>query len=256
MSYSKWLGAGIGWSFGGPIGAILGLALGSIVDAISDSNKQPLIGDRNYDYGRERGQPYAKPKTESGDFEVSLLILATVVIKADGKQDKRELDYVRNYFANVYGKERANHAFRLFKQVSNQNNISTRQVCLQIRNMMVHASRLQLLHFLFGIAQADGMVTEDEVKQIYTMSGYLGISSRDFESIKAMFYDSADNAYKILEISKSATDDEVKKAYRKMAKKYHPDRIMHLGPEHQKGAEEKFRQVQMAYEKLQKERGF
>ncbi|OIQ30982.1 MAG: molecular chaperone DjlA [Bacteroidetes bacterium MedPE-SWsnd-G2] len=256
MSYSKWIGAGIGWSFGGPIGAILGLALGSVVDAMSNGNNQPLIGDRDYDYGRRRGQHYTKPKTESGDFEVSLLILATVVIKADGKQDKRELDYVRNYFANVYGKERANHAFRLFKQVSNQNNISTRQVCLQIRQMMDHASRLQLIHFLFGIAQADGMVTEDEVKQIYTISGYLSINSRDFESIKAMFYDSADNAYKILEISKSVTDDEVKKAYRKMAKKYHPDRIMHLGPEHQKGAEEKFRQVQMAYEKLQKERGF
>ena len=88
------------------------------------------------------------------------------------------------------------------------------------------------------------------------MSGYLGINNRDFESIKAMFFNSKDNAYKILEIDKSATDDEVKKAYRKMAKKYHPDKVMHLGEEHQKGAEEKFRQVQEAYEMIQKERGF
>ncbi|VAV85970.1 DnaJ-like protein DjlA, partial [hydrothermal vent metagenome] len=85
---------------------------------------------------------------------------------------------------------------------------------------------------------------------------YLGISSRDFESIKAMFYSSQDNAYKILEIDKTATDSEIKKAYRTMAKKYHPDKVMHLGKEHQKGAEEKFRQVQGAYEQLQKERGF
>lgn len=155
----------------------------------------------------------------------------------------------------MYGKERANHAFQLFKNINKQN-ISTRKVCGQIREMMDHASRLQLIHFLFGIAKADGFVTEDEVKQIYTIAGYLNINSRDFESIKAMFYNSSDNAYKILEIEKSATDDEVKKAYRRMAKKYHPDRVTHLGEEHQKGAVEKFRQVQEAYEHIQKERGF
>ena len=127
---------------------------------------------------------------------------------------------------------------------------------MQIKMMMDHASRLQLLHFLFGIAKADGQVTEIEMREIYTISGYLGISSRDYESIKAMFYSSKENAYKVLEIEKSATVDDIKKAYRKMAKKYHPDRVIHLGKEHQKGAEEKFRQVQEAYEYLQKERGF
>ncbi|MCB0388011.1 MAG: DnaJ domain-containing protein, partial [Winogradskyella sp.] len=64
------------------------------------------------------------------------------------------------------------------------------------------------------------------------------------------------NAYKILEITKEATVAEIKAAYRKMAKKYHPDKVVHLGKEHQQGAEEKFRQVQAAYEQLQKERGF
>jgi DnaJ like chaperone protein len=122
--------------------------------------------------------------------------------------------------------------------------------------MMDHPSRLQLLHFLFGIAKADGIVLESEVSSIQTIANYLGISHADFESIKAMFYNSSDNAYKILEISKQATVTEIKAAYRKMAKKYHPDKVVHLGKEHQKGAEEKFRQVQAAYEQLQKERGF
>jgi DnaJ like chaperone protein len=112
------------------------------------------------------------------------------------------------------------------------------------------------MHFLFGIAKADGVVAESEVKQIYTIAGYLGISSRDYESIKAMFYNSSDNAYKVLEITKNASVDEIKKAYRSMAKKYHPDKVIHLGKEHQQGAEEKFRQVQAAYEQIQKERGF
>ena len=258
MSFAKWIGASIGWSFGGPIGAIIGLAIGSVVDTMADGNGEPLLGERQTTRGRRttyRTQPRQRPQTQSGDFEVSLLILASVVIKADGVQDQRELDFVRQQFLNMYGKERANHAFKLFKNISKQN-VSVRPVCLQIRQMMDHPSRLQLMHFLFGIAKADGTVTSDEEKQIYTIAGYLGISSRDYESIKAMFYNSSDNAYKVLEIDKSATDDEVKKAYRKMAKKYHPDKVIHLGKEHQKGAEEKFRQVQAAYEQLQKERGF
>ncbi|MCC1485213.1 TerB family tellurite resistance protein [Winogradskyella immobilis] len=261
MSFSKWIGAALGWSFGGPIGAIIGMALGSFVDNATD-NKGPLIGERQTGRSRQRtrqshpyNRPQKRPRTQSGDFEVSLLILASIIIKADGKQDQRELDFVRQQFTNMYGKERANHAFELFKRVSKQN-VSMRQVCMQIKQMMDHASRLQLLHFLFGIAKADGIVTEDELRQIYTMSGYLGINNRDYESIKAMFYSSINNAYKVLEIDKSVSDDEVKKAYRKMAKKYHPDRLGHLGEEHQEGAEAKFRQVQEAYEHIQKERGF
>ncbi|WP_111307846.1 TerB family tellurite resistance protein [Confluentibacter sediminis] len=249
MSFSKWIGAAIGWSFGGPIGAIIGLALGSVVDSMSGDKLVYEEGQRTGGYNRTQ-------QTQPGDFEVSLLILASIVIKADGKQDQRELDFVRNQFVSMYGKERANQAFRLFKEINKQQNISTRQVCLQIKQMMEHASRLQLIHFLFGIAKADGAVTEDEVAQIYTIAGYLGISHNDYESIKAMFYKSADNAYKILEIDKTATNDEIKKAYRSMAKKYHPDKVIHLGKEHQQGAEDKFKQVQQAYEHLQKERGF
>ena len=257
MSISKWIGAGLGWSFGGPIGAIIGLVIGSIIDSQATKGA-PLLGDwqtKQRSQPTYRRQAEARPQTKPGDFEVSLLILASVVIKADGHQDQRELDFVRQQFVNMYGQERANNAFKLFKGI-NQQQIPVRQVCIQIQQMMDHASRLQLLHFLFGIAKADGMVIESEVTQIYTISGYLGISSRDFESIKAMFYDSSDNAYKILEITKEATADDIKAAYRKMAKKYHPDRVVHLGEEHQKGAVEKFRQVKDAYEKIKKERGF
>ncbi|MFS4483637.1 TerB family tellurite resistance protein [Hyunsoonleella sp. 2307UL5-6] len=258
MSFSKWIGGALGWSFGGPIGAIIGLAIGSVIDSMSNSGN-PLLGERPSTQGRRRTTyrtpPRQRPQTQSGDFEVSLLVLASVIIKADGKQDQRELDYVRKQFLNMYGKDRANQAFKLFKGISKQN-VSVRPVCLQIKQMMDHASRLQLIHFLFGIAKADGTVTKDEERQIYTMAGYLGISSKDYGSIKAMFYNSKDNAYKILEINKDATVDDIKKAYRKMAKKYHPDRVIHLGKEHQDGAEEKFRQVQEAYEQLQKELRF
>ena len=91
---------------------------------------------------------------------------------------------------------------------------------------------------------------------IEQIAQYLRISKNDYESIKAMFYNSREEAYKILEIEKGASPLAIKKAYRKMAKKFHPDKVQHLGEEHQKGAEEKFRKVQQAYEQLQCELGF
>jgi DnaJ like chaperone protein len=243
-NFSKWIGATLGWSFGGPLGAALGFILGSVVDGV-----------------KFQTEPYNSPKTrqktqtQSGDFEVSLLVLAAIVIKADGNIDQRELRFVRQQFISMYGKTRAANAFKLFNGIIKKNDISTRQISLQIRRYMDHPSRLQLLHFLFNIAKADGFVNDLEEEKIRQISSYLGINSRDYASIKAMFYDNSDAHYKILEISKSATDIEVKKAYRKMAKKYHPDKVRHLGVEHQKGAEEKFKQIQKAYETIQAERG-
>jgi DnaJ like chaperone protein len=249
--FAKWLGAGVGFTLGGPIGAIIGYTLGSFVDGISIQD----FTQEQEEYQRQtRQQRGPRVHATSGDFEISLLILASVVIKADGRVDQRELDYVRMHFVKMYGKERANHAFKLFKGIIKRQ-ISTRQVCLQIRQYMSHSSRLQLIHFLFGIAQADGTVTSSEENEIRKIASYLYINEYDYNSIKAMFFDESDSAYKILEISKSATDDEVKKAYRKMAKKYHPDRLQNVGKEHVEGAKEKFQKIQAAYEKIKVERG-
>ena len=230
MSVSKWIGASIGWAFLGPIGGILGLVLGSMFDPLS-----------------KKGSSSYNARTRSGDFEISLLVLSAIVIKADGIKDKRELDYVRNHFIRMYGRTRANNAFKLFKKLNNLSKIPTRKVCFQIKSMMDHPSRLQLLHFLFGVAKADGIVLESEVLMINKIATYLGINNSDFESIKAMFYEDIDSAYRILEINSTASNQEIKNAYRRMAKKYHPDKVAHLGSEHQKGAEEKFKKVQEAY---------
>ncbi len=249
-SFSKWLGAGLGFTLGGPIGALIGFGIGSFVDEfnIEDYSKDKKKYQRKIEGSRR------SINTQSGDFEISLLVLASIIIKSDGKVDQRELDFVRSQFLSMYGKERANNAFRLFKEIVKKQ-VSARQVCIQIREHMPHASRLQLLHFLFGIAKADEYVTENEVDEIRKIAGYLYINQYDFESIKAMFYDASDNAYKILEIEKSATNDDVKTAYRKMVKKYHPDKLRDLGEEHLKGAKEKFQNIQDAYEKIKKERG-
>jgi len=247
--FAKWLGAGAGFTLGGPIGAIVGFVVGSFIDGISVED----FKEEQQEYQKRQHQG-TRGRATSGDFEISLLILASVVIKSDGKIDQRELDYVRMYFVKMYGKERANHAFKLFNGIIKKQ-ISTRQVCLQIRQYMSHATRLQLIHFLFGIAQADGQVTGNEEQEIRKIASYLYINEYDYSSIKAMFYNESDSAYKMLEITKEATNDEVKKAYRKMAKKHHPDKLQNLGEEHKNGANEKFQKIQAAYEQIKKERG-
>ena len=242
--FSKWLGASLGWTFGGPIGGILGFVLGSFVDEFSDAD---IFGTQRVDQNSN---------TQTGDFEISLLVLAAIVIKSDGNIDRRELEYVRVNFIRMYGKERANKAFKLFKEIIKDQHISARQICLQINRHMPHAGRLQLIHFLFGLAEADRKVSKNEMEKIRQIAGYLNINSTDFNSIKAMFYRDTFDAYAILGVNRSATVAEIKKAYRKLVKKYHPDRLRGMGEAHIRGAEEKFRQVQVAYEVIQKERNF
>tara|TARA_B110000967_G_scaffold128018_1_gene130809 strand:+ start:5571 stop:6314 length:744 start_codon:yes stop_codon:yes gene_type:complete len=243
-NFTKWLGAGLGWSFGGPIGAVLGYLIANAVEGFGKKDLQEF----------QRQAQGHSDNTHSGDFEVSLLLLSSFVIKADGKIDPRELDFVRSYFVKMYGKDRANHAFRLFKGIIKNEAISPRQICLQIQHQMQHAARLQLMHYLFALAKADEIVTSEELDMLHKIAGYLNINPRDFESIKAMFYSDSQSAYKILEIEKTATDQEVKAAYRKMVKKHHPDKLRHLGEEHLKGAQDKFLKIQEAYEQVKKER--
>jgi DnaJ like chaperone protein len=99
-------------------------------------------------------------------------------------------------------------------------------------------------------------VHPDELTTIESIAGYLGVSIADFNSLKAMYFKDTNSDYKILEIEPSASDEEVKKAYRKMAVKFHPDKVAALGEEVQHAAKEKFQKVQEAYENIKKHRGF
>lgn len=240
----KWILAVMGYMFFRYPGAILGFILGTVIDNWNRSSK----GFNSV--FTSQGQTVSP-----GDFELNLLSLASLVIKADGQVSQTELDYVRAYFVQAYGKERANATFRTFNEVIKNREISAQRIGLYLQQRTKYEVRLQILHFLFSIAQADGNVSDSELSQLQSIARFLALNNRDFESIKAMFFKSADNAYKILEIEKSATDAEVKKAFRTMAKKYHPDKLQHMDAAYQKGAQDKFTKVQEAYEQIQKERG-
>ena len=242
----KWLGAILGFSFRGFFGAVVGYLIGSLIDSLVGSK-----GGSNFKTVFKQQGETVSP----GDFELNLLSLCSIVIKADGTVSPRELDYVRQYFVQAYGKERANATFRTFNDVIKNREVDASRICHYLVQRTRYEVRLQILHFLFSIAQADGLVSEPEVNQIAQIAGYLRLNRNDFESIKAMFFKNAGSAYKILEIEKTATDAEVKKAYRDMAKKYHPDKLQHMDEAYRQGAEEKFKNVQEAYETIQKERG-
>ncbi|PQJ31623.1 molecular chaperone DjlA [Nonlabens arenilitoris] len=189
------------------------------------------------------------------DFELHLLSLTSIVIKADGQVSDSELRYVRNYFIQSYGEQRASQIFKIFNEVVKKRELNAARICQFLNARTRIESRIQILHFLFGIAQADGNISNSELRVLEQIAGYLRLTQRDFVSIKAMFVKDRDNAYKILEIDKSVPDHEVKKAYRTMAKRYHPDKLMDMDEAYRKGAEEKFRKVQEAYEIVRKERG-
>ncbi|MSQ78340.1 MAG: molecular chaperone DjiA [Flavobacteriaceae bacterium] len=246
--YAKWLGSGLGWAVAGPLGGVLGFVLGSVVEAGSQEH-QPDTGQ-----GRVGGGFRNPMQGSTGDFTAALLVLCAAVMKADGKVVAGELDYVREFFKRNFGKEHTEGRMLMLRDLLKQN-IPVREVCQQIRSNVDHASRVQMLHFLFGIATADGHVHSTEVEVIKNIAAWLGISQQDFESLKAMFYKDSGSAYKILECEPTATEEELKKAYRKMAIKYHPDKVAHLGEEYQKDANELFKQVQQAWETVKKERG-
>lgn len=236
--FGKWLGGGLGFVMGGPIGAMLGFLVGSVVDSTR-------VTAGAYSQGTGVTTP--------GAFGVSLVVLIAAVMKADGKIVKSELDYVKEFFIRQFGRESAAEATIMLRDLLKQD-IPLMDVCLQIKNNMDYSSRLQLLHLLYGVSIADGYVNQDEAALIEKIAVNIGLSKSDFLSIRNMFIPETDSSYKILEIERTATDEEVKKAYRKMAMKYHPDKVSHLGEDFKKAADEKFKKVNEAYEKIKKER--
>ena len=236
--FGKFLGGGLGFVMGGPIGGLLGFLVGSVID--STTQDSTVYTSR-------------PARVTQGDFTMSLIVLVAAVMKADGKVVKSELDFVKQFFIRQFGKESAKEALLIMKDIIKQD-IPVRDICLQIGRNMDYSSRLQLMHLLFNISLADTTIHPKEIELLEKISGAMGIASNDFLSIKNMFIPETDSSYKILEIDPSSTNDEVKKAYRRMAMKYHPDKVNHLGDEFRKSADEKFKKVNEAYEKIKKER--
>lgn len=235
--YAKWIGGGLGAVLGGPIGGLLGFALGSMFDKMNSGNYE------------------ASPSLQQGGgFVASLLVLTAAVMKADGKVLRSELDFVKKFLAQQFGEKESLMHLQTLKEILKED-IDVRKECYQIRNYLDHASRLQMMYYLWGLAAADSDIDPSERSLLAHISTYLRISQKDYDSLKAMYLKDTSSAYKVLEVTPDASNDELKKAYRKMAVKYHPDKVSHLGKDIQSAAEEKFQKLSEAYEQIKKERG-
>ena len=236
----KWILAILGYSYLRFPGALLGFFVGGAIERLYNPSSS-----------------WIKVRTQNLNpeiFQLNLLALAATIIKADGIVKKQELQFVRNFFISNYGPQKARTIFEKFNEEIKKDKQNISDLTEIFIKQAQYETRLQILHFLFGVANADGVVSQTELNKVEQISAALGIRQSDMQSIKAMFIKDIDNAYTILEIISSATDDEVKKAYRTMAKKYHPDKLRSKDPALIKGAKEKFQKVQEAYEVIQKER--
>lgn len=237
----KWITAFLGYSFFRFPGALLGFFIGGIVERFFYSSGS---------WSQQRVQT-----NRPAAFQLNLLALAATVIKADGAVKKQELQFVRNFFITNYGPQNANSIFERFNAEVKKEKQNIPELTRIFNQSTLYETRLQILHFLFGVVNADGSISQPELSKVEQIAAALGIRPHDLESIKAMFIKATDSAYKILDIPQTATNEEVKKAYRAMAKKYHPDKLQSKDPALVKGAQEKFQKVQEAYEAIQKERG-
>lgn len=240
MGLGKWIAGALGWAMFGPIGGILGYYFTSRLERLAES-ATVYTEDQSWNQGQRNS------------FLMSLLVLSATVIKADGKTTSQELSTLRSFFARNFGAQAADEASEIVNELL-QKDYNLYEVCSQIRSCMDYSQRLQLYHYLVALGASDGL-HQREVAILETIATYIGLSKSEVDSIFAQFRPSNDGNYKILEITPEATDDEVKKAYRKMAVKYHPDKVATLGEDVQKAAEEKFKAISQAYDAICKERG-
>lgn len=272
-SAGKWIGGMLGWITGGPMGALVGVALGYLFDKGLDSvnNRRNSgtyesatgfgMGSGNYRRANTGGT--ACDEGQRNSFMFALLVLASYIIKADGKIMHSEMETVRNFLRQNFGEAAKTQGDQIMmslfeeqkRQGSRQFKNTVAQCCEQIAANMDYSQRLQLLNFLAIIAQADGRVDANEVMAMKECAQWMRMSSTDVDSMLNLRGDSLEEAYKVLGVSPNATDDEVKKAYRKLALANHPDRVASLGDDVRKAAEKKLQEINAAKEKIYKARG-
>lgn len=255
--FGKILFGGLGWTLGGPIGAIIGVLLASIFDNAAVIQKEIGSGQRHGNTQTYTStQRNTRQTTGANDFRMALLVLMAGIMKADGRVVKSELNSVKQVLLKNYGEEGALEALQVLKQLLSQD-IDVRQVAMQCSIYLTYSLRLQMLHILYDIAVVDGDINRQEETLLHVISADMGITEADRMSIAAMFAKQSNNsdwAYKVLEIPADATDEEVKKAYRRMAMKYHPDKVNTLDENMKQSATEKFRKVKEAYDTIKKQR--
>lgn len=263
---------------GGPLGALWGFVMGWLYEK---GMEQRSLGDDSAAYSSSRAdsgsyrssyeEAYGSAGVNMGDrnsFLFSILVLASYIIRADGKVMHSEMEHVRSFLRTNFGNDALQQGEeilrRLFdrqKQMESQQRGSyddiVMQSCRQIATNLSYGQRLQLLAFMAGIVRADGIIDNREVDAMRKVARAMRLNDKEVDSMLNLrdASTSLEAAYKVLEIAPTASDDEVKKAYRRMALKHHPDKVAALGEDVRRAAEKKFQEINAAKDLIYKSRG-
>ena len=257
MKIGKWIGGIMGFMALGPLGALAGYAIGSLFDKANDAQA---------DFDNGQGGASYTHAGQRNSFLFSMLVMASYIIRADGKIMHSEMEFVRRFLRTNFGEDAVNEGeqillnlFEQQKRMDASNPYAFRNTIhecgAQIAANLTYGERLQLLDFLAKISQSDGHVCQQEIEALKEVAQAMQLSEKEVESMLNLGGDSLADAYKVLEIVPSATDEEVRAAYRRLALKHHPDRVATLGEDIRKAAEEKFQHINNAKERIYKARG-
>lgn len=262
---NPWIGGLLGLWVGGPWGAAVGVALTALWNRAQKNAQEEQLRKDRATWERERRTGGTRPRQEDapGVFAVAMMTLVAAVMKADGRATQSELRYVKQFLREKFSQDFAADALHALKELLKLD-VPVDGTCRRIAAELNYSQRLELLHLLYGVAWADGVFDPGEERLLRNIAAWMAVRESDAASIAAMFRrqhaeskarENAADDYRILGIERGATDDEVRKAYRRMAMKCHPDKLAHLGPEFQRDAEAKFKRVNEAYERIKKSRG-
>ena len=253
MAFGKWIGGYLGWSAFGPLGGILGFVAGALFDVVTGGN------------GEGETMRLTDEQSQQGDrnsFFISMLVLSAYIVKADGKVMHSEMELVRGMLRQNFGEDAAQQGDQMMRRFFEEQDrqgvayrLKIQQVCQQIASHVDYSGRLQLLNFLVMIAQADGRVDQVEVGALKEVAQWMQMSPQEVDAMLHLEGDSLEDAYKVLGVSPDATDEELRKTYRRLALEHHPDRVAKLGDDVRRAAEKKFQEINAAKDRIWKARG-
>lgn len=252
--WGKFFGGAFGFMLGGPLGALLGAALGHHFD----SGLKGLADDPNIGIGDHE-------RIQTAFFTATFSVMGHVA-KADGRVTTEEIKLAEALMAQMrLTPDQRSAAMNLFQE-GKRAGFPLDDVLEQFRRECHRRATLirMFLEMQIQAAVADGHVDPEERRLLLHIAQHLGFSQRDFEQLLEMIFGAAggtpdhpyvpslNDSYKVLGVSKSVNDAELKRAYRRLMSQHHPDKLVSKGlPEEMiKVATEKTQQIRSAYEKV------
>jgi DnaJ like chaperone protein len=244
----KLVGGTIGFALGGPLGAIIGAAFGHAFDSGSDLETTGA---------RER---LSSVEQHQLTFFVAAFSMLAKLAKSDGRVSKEEIDSIEGFMEtdlrlDPNGKHAAVNIFRTALNAPGTFDDFAHQFYSHFHNQ---PQLIELMvDILLRVAFSDGSMSQNEETLILSAVNTFHFSSSRYEQLKSKYVQTGNHAYAVIGCDPTDSDEQVKKCYRQRVQEYHPDKIASKGlpEEFTRFAQEKFREIQDAWEQIKSSRG-